>query len=128
MFEVFVDQFLIRLYKDGELIFTKKVSCMADVAVFKCLINCDHHIQPTYHLDLAAEHVLDTPFFYFVCVEKEAPYGVGVYMLPDDLIEHGRRKYKRLLNVILDCREANSWWGYDDDAVMLETPKWMGEI
>tara|TARA_R100000231_G_scaffold70872_2_gene56040 strand:- start:2086 stop:2856 length:771 start_codon:yes stop_codon:yes gene_type:complete len=35
--------------------------------------------------------------FWFIVIEKQAPYDVGVYMCSSEFIEEGRKKYKKLL-------------------------------
>lgn len=64
--------------------------------------------------------------FAFLAAEKSAPHGVALYGAPEDMLETGRRKFRRALNLLLECRRTNTWPGYqpDGDYEILEWPKW----
>jgi hypothetical protein len=47
-------------------------------------------------------------------------------MLPDDVIDRARRKYRRLLNVYAECLASGKWPGYtvDGEILLLQMPAW----
>jgi len=91
----------------------------------KSVINFDYHMQAAYYLDLCEEQGIEAHEFIFVCVEKAPPFGVGVYKLEPELVDRGRKKYKRLLNKLKECRRINEFPCYYDEVVLLRTPNWM---
>jgi exodeoxyribonuclease VIII len=110
---------------EGVGIVDLKTTTDASPSFIKSVINKDYHMQAAYYLDLCKEQDIEAPSFFFLAVEKTAPYGVGVYELDPDLIDIGRRKYKELLYKLAECKERNKWSGYADETVLLRTPKWM---
>jgi hypothetical protein len=63
--------------------------------------------------------------YFFVVVEKAAPFVVSVFQLPDDLIERGREQYVNLLARLALCETENRWPGYVDGIAPLELPRWV---
>lgn len=58
-----------------------------------------------------------------LAVEKTAPYACALYVLEDWQLDMGRKLYRRALDVVKRCTEANDWPSYE--AVQpLRLPKW----
>lgn len=63
--------------------------------------------------------------FKLVSVEKDAPHVVGVYNVPDFVLELGREHYRALLQLYVRCRDSSRWPGYGDGEEMeLQLPRW----
>lgn len=60
----------------------------------------------------------------FVAVEKEPPYVVQCYRVPESLLLLGRNRYRDLLSRWAQCRGANSWPGYAENELELRLPPW----
>lgn len=61
----------------------------------KDAINMDYHRQAAIYLDAV---ISDIPLdYYLVAIEKDEPYGVSVHRMTDDIIEEGRKQYRKLL-------------------------------
>jgi hypothetical protein len=76
-----------------------------------------------------AELAYDLPVdFYFLCVEKRAPYCAAIYQASADLIAGGRRKATeaaRTLTYLKTLPEGSAWPSYGGGEVMqLEPPGW----
>jgi hypothetical protein len=71
---------------------------------------------------MAVYGTTEPPPFRWFAQEKEPPYANKPYKAGADLIEYGRREYRRLLNLYSECVEANSWPGYGIDSEDLELP------
>lgn len=54
------------------------------------------------------------PFSNFVniCVEKQKPYAVGLYMMDDEALQFGLDQYNYLMERIYSCYETNVWPDY----------------
>jgi exodeoxyribonuclease VIII len=69
-----------------------------------------YHAQLAFYLDGLGE--LDpapvTPVI--IAVQDEAPYDVVVYSV-NDAVEHGRKLYRRLLDLLIRCRREDRWPG-----------------
>jgi hypothetical protein len=81
-------------------------------------------IQAAWYTDgfMAVYGTTEPPPFRWFAQEKEPPYANKPYKAGADLIEYGRREYRRLLNLYSECVEANSWPGYGIDSEDLELP------
>jgi hypothetical protein len=62
--------------------------------------------------------------FAWLSQERDAPYATAYYSAPADLVQYGRRKYRRLLRVFADCLHAGQWPGYPLHVSPLELPVW----
>jgi hypothetical protein len=64
--------------------------------------------------------------FYFVAVEKDAPYAVAAYKASDEVIEVGRAKYRAALQLLKWCRDNDQWPGYQPNGEVEEInlPRW----
>lgn len=61
----------------------------------------------------------------FVVCEKSAPYTVAIYRADDSFVDRGRSLYRRLLERLSQCEQANRWPGYTDGVGTLLLPAWV---
>jgi exodeoxyribonuclease VIII len=69
----------------------------------------DYHIQSAICLDSLAANNLPAKDFYFLCVEKSAPYAVAVYALSSDILEQARIEYEQIAKVSLPIFQGISY-------------------
>lgn len=50
--------------------------------------------------------------FVFICVEKQKPHPVGLYMLDDEALQFGLDMFHALMSRIAECFEKNEWPDY----------------
>jgi PDDEXK-like domain of unknown function (DUF3799) len=62
--------------------------------------------------------------FVFCAWEKAAPYAAAFYSPTQEMIEAGRKEYKRLLRVYAACMESGEWDGYSESIMPIELPVW----
>jgi hypothetical protein len=65
--------------------------------------------------------------FIFVCVEKKPPYCVAFYVATDELIECGRLRYHRLMEIYSACKKKNDWPGYGHFIRPIGVPQWLAK-
>ncbi len=84
-----------------------------------------YHLQAAFYW-LAHESVLDRspPFFAFVAVENDAPFGVGCYVLQSDAIRAGMRLVNQAMARYRQCLDAGAWPGYDELVQPISAPRW----
>lgn len=58
--------------------------------------------------------------FAFVAQEKAAPYLVRVYLCDPEFIREGYDQYRTLLGMYHECKQADTWPGYDAAELMAE--------
>lgn len=60
-----------------------------------------------------------------IAVEKESPYGIGVFVLDETAVDFGRIQYKAALSAIAEGRRTNVWPGYPTETQTIFLPGWM---
>lgn len=77
-----------------------------------------YDIQAAFYVDAATsiEGELHEQF-YFIAVEKSAPFVCAVYKAHAELLALGRHRYRRLLADYKWCIENNMWPGYHDHQI-----------
>jgi len=87
--------------------------------------NYRYHVQAAYYLDaykaVTGEALED---FLFVCVEKEPPHGVMLYLADGEMVDQGRKEYRADLDVYCECRDKEFWPCYPDTTFALTLPVW----
>ena len=90
-----------------------------------------YHIQAAFYIDAIRSIKGNIPIdFYFIFVEKEAPYGVSVVKCSTGLEEDdwflkiGRQEYLRAAQLWVDCHKTNKWCGYGDEPIKATLPGW----
>ena len=92
----------------------------------KSFVNFRYHVQAAWYLwvvELATGKRPDA--FCFVAVEKQRPYGVGVYVADDNSIQLGIEQAKEDLANIAKWKKEDFWPGYSDRAELMTLPPWM---
>ena len=82
--------------------------------------------------ELTGDPILkDIAAFAFICIEKEPPYGVATYCMRDAsespswaTLQVARDENARLLRIVRNCRETDTWPGYDNDFEDITTTEW----
>lgn len=70
--------------------------------------------QPAYYADLVGADK-----FYFIAVEKSAPFAVCVYEVDEPTMARSRMLYEEDLEVLLRCLDTNRWPAYGTGAFNL---------
>lgn len=81
-----------------------------------------YHVQSPFYTDGLKENGINSNAFIFIAVEKEPPYLVNVHFLPKDGMDLGRQTYIEDLETYAQCKNNNSWPGYDEEITPLELP------
>jgi hypothetical protein len=64
-----------------------------------------------------------TPF-YFLAVEEEAPHGVWVHEVSQEMYDSGMRKFRKALNEYKECMDTGIWPAYRDAFSVVNWPAW----
>lgn len=62
--------------------------------------------------------------FYFVAVEETAPHSVWVHQASPAMLESGRVKFRRALELYVKCMETNTFPGYESPSSIIEWPRY----
>lgn len=92
----------------------------------RAIATLGYDVQAAFYQDgLKAVTGRTIPFF-FVAVEKDAPYAVAAYEASEEVIEVGRRKYRGALQLLKWCRENDRWPAYQPNGEIEEIslPRW----
>jgi len=114
-----------RVPEGGNAIVDVKTTLDASPKGFaKSVANFGYHVQGAYYLDICNDLGMEKECFVFVAIEKEPPYGVGIYQLSKDAIAHGRSQYKEWLEVLAKCLDKDEWPGYPEKFISIDLPSW----
>lgn len=81
----------------------------------KSIAKYGYDLQAAYYSDGVKAVIGKAIPFYFIAIEKKAPYAVSVYRADDAMIEAGRnstRGYKAALAILAWCRENDNYPSY----------------
>lgn len=94
----------------GNIIYDLKTCQNASPDSFKWDIKkFNYHIQAAHYLYVAELEGLNMDHFVFICVEKEAPFGVSAITLDPETLHYARMQYFHLLNTFAECKEQNNF-------------------
>jgi len=62
--------------------------------------------------------------YLIVAFERDPPYGIQIYEVPDEDIERGREQYDAALHLYKYCMETDDWPNYNTDIQTLKYPRW----
>lgn len=85
-----------------------------------------YHIQSAFYWDALLQLDMQPSSFVFAVWEKKQPYASAFYYLTPELLELGRKEYKRLIRIYAECLNKNSWPGYED-IQPISIPDWYKE-
>ncbi len=81
--------------------------------------------QPAFYSDVCEWAGLPKPdSWFFLVLEKAAPYGVMLYEPDAEFIDYGRRKYREALNTYAECLKSGKWPSYQAEVQSLSLPAW----
>jgi exodeoxyribonuclease VIII len=112
---------------DGHIIDLKTTVDGRSDAFSRSVMTFGYHIQAAFYVDVAQALDGNKRDFYWVAVEKEAPFAVAVYKASDAMLEYGRTQYKRAIELYKECASLDLWPAYSQQIQQLELPNWVKE-
>lgn len=104
-----------------------KTCCDASADGFaRSIASLGYDVQAAFYQDGIKTLTGRTIPFYFIAVEKDAPYAVAAYKAGDEVIEVGRAKYRGALQLLKWCRENDRWPAYQPNGEIetINLPRW----
>ena len=85
-----------------------------------------YDVQAAFYQDGMKTLSGETVPFYFIAIEKEAPYALAVYQASQAMLEIGREKYRAALELLSWCRRNNFWPSYQPGGEIetIDLPRW----
>lgn len=108
----------------GALVDLKSCGDAGKEAFGKSCFNYNYHVQAALYVDCFEIATGIRLPYRIIAVEKEAPYALRVFRIPEALIELGRAKYQSLFTRLGECRRDDHWPGYDEEETDLALPAW----
>ena len=92
----------------------------------RAIATMGYDVQAAFYTDGIKALTGRTIPFYFIAVEKDAPYAVACYKASDELIEVGRAKYRAALQLLKWCQDNGQWPGYQPNGEIetITLPRW----
>lgn len=84
-----------------------------------------YHLQWAYYADGYKVITGVMPRVVEIVVEAEPPHAVGVYRVPDDILQQGFDDYMRLLELLAECERDGHWPGPVVGEQELTLPSWV---
>jgi exodeoxyribonuclease VIII len=89
----------------------------------KSIANYRYHVQDPFYTD-GILHATGRRVrgFFFIAVEKTAPYAVQVFKVDDESRELGRAEYMRDLQLYAECERTGNWPAYSERIEPIAVP------
>lgn len=65
--------------------------------------------------------------FLWLAIESVGYHGINIFDASEDMLQSGRRNYRRLLNQYAECKKTGVWPGYELGESEISLPKWAKE-
>ena len=91
----------------------------------RSVVNFGYDVQAALYVDVAQAIDGKKRDFYWVAVEKDAPYAVAVYKASDEMLERGRQQYIKAIELYRECAALDLWPAYSQQVQTLELPGWL---
>lgn len=108
----------------GVLLDVKTTEDASPDAFMRSIFTYGYHRQAAFYLDGCKANGIDPGAFMFMALEKSAPYAAAFYYAEPEMIEQGRKEYKKLLRIYADCLASGNWPGYPEKIVPINLPEW----
>jgi len=82
------------------------------------------YLQAAHYMIGAKQLGVEVDYFVLIAVEKEPPYGIGIYNIRGDALMAGEEELARLLRTWSECETTGQWPGYSELAVDVTLPGW----
>lgn len=114
------------MFPNGLIIDGKSNDDSSPVGFARNAWNSEMYFQAAFYSDGFQHHygTSEPPVFAWLSQERDAPYATAYYSAPADLVQYGRKKYRRLLAVFAECLRTGVWPGYPLQVQPLELPGW----
>lgn len=86
-----------------------------------------YDIQAAFYQDAIYEITGKLLTFRWIVAAKNPPLDLICYFPTDELIQHGRDKYRDYLAKLVECQETNEWPGMSPEPQTLDLPAWARE-
>jgi exodeoxyribonuclease VIII len=96
-------------------------------AFSRSVINFLYQVQAAFYVDVAEAIDGKKRDFYWIGVEKDAPYAVSVFKASDAMLEHGRQQYRKAIELYKECAAMDLFPAYSQQVQTLELPNWVKE-
>ncbi len=93
-------------------------------AFSRTLYSGGYHLQAAFYMRGAAACGLKAQSFNIIAVEREAPYGVAVYRVADEVMQAADRQISKALAIWAECDKTKHYPGYGDGVAELSVPPW----
>ena len=93
-------------------------------AFTRSILNYGYDVQAALYVDVAAAIDGMKRDFYWIAVEKDAPYAVAVYKASDEMLQRGREQYTRAIDLYKECAALDLWPAYSQQVQTLDLPGW----
>ncbi len=92
----------------------------------KAVANLGYDIEAAFYIDGMKAVTGKSVDFFFIAVEKTAPYTTACYKASQEMIEVGRAKYRGALELLKWCQENNQYPGYQPNGEIetIDLPRW----
>ena len=91
----------------------------------KSALAYQYQVQAAFYVDVAEAIDGKKRDFYWVAVEKDAPYAVSVFKASDAMLEHGRAQYRKAIELYRECASMDLWPAYSQQIQQLDLPGWV---
>jgi exodeoxyribonuclease VIII len=109
------------LTDEGQIVEVKTARDVDPWAFARAVASYRYHGQVAFYADGAG--LPGAPAPVIIAVEKDPPYDVVVFDCAE-VVDAGRRLYRRLLDRLAVCLESGVWPGMGAEVVRLELPAW----
>lgn len=115
-----------KLFPNGLILDGKSCQDASPDGFAKNAWNAGMDLQAALYVDgfQQAYQTAEPPPFLWLAQEKESPFARSIYGANADLIEYGRKRYRRLLPIVAECQQAGNWPGYSVQVHTLTMPAW----
>lgn len=93
-------------------------------AVSRDILKWGYHLSAAHYLAGLEALGLPAVGFAWVCVEKSAPYAIGLHLASPPLLDQAAHEHRALLARYAACVQSGKWPGYADDFAAIDLPRW----
>jgi hypothetical protein len=96
----------------------------------KAIANFGYDVQAAFYIDGYKAVTGKSVNFYFIPVEKSAPFSTTCYMASREMVEVGRAKYRGALQLLKWCQQNNQFPGYqpNGEVEIIDLPRWASTL